>query len=64
MVATGVDEDIKASGREATGLGWVLKGVRHPFIWLFLNMATMKGTGITSILFRITPINHLLASTL
>lgn len=53
MVATGVGEDIKASGREATVLGWVLRGVRHPFIWLFLNMATMKGTGIKSILLEI-----------
>lgn len=45
MVATEAAGGIKASGREATGLGWVLKGVRLPFIWPFQNMAIMKVTG-------------------
>lgn len=45
MVATEAAEDIKESDREATDLGWGLKGARLPFIWLFQNIATMKGTG-------------------
>lgn len=45
MVATEAAEGIKASGREAPGLGWVSRGVKLPFIWPFQNMATMKGTG-------------------
>lgn len=45
MVATEVAEDIKESDREATDLGWGLKGGRLPFTWLFQNMATMKDTG-------------------
>lgn len=45
MVATEAAEDIKESDREATGLGWDLKGARHRFIWPSQNMATMKDTG-------------------
>lgn len=45
MVATEAAEDIKDSDREATGLGWDLKGVTLLFISPFQNMATMKDTG-------------------
>lgn len=45
MVATEAAEGIKASVREATVLGWVLRGGRLPFIWPFQNMAIMKVTG-------------------
>lgn len=44
MVATEAAEDIKDSDREATGLGWDLKGVTLLFISPFQNMATMKDT--------------------
>lgn len=44
-VATEAVGGIKANGREATGLDWVLRGVRLPFIWPFQNMVTMKVTG-------------------
>lgn len=45
MVATEAAEGIKARGRGAPGLGWDLKGGRHPSTWSFRNMATMKVTG-------------------
>lgn len=45
MVVTEAAEGIKASVREATVLGWVLRGGRPPFIWPFQNMATTKVTG-------------------
>ncbi len=44
-MATEAAEGIKESGRGAPVLGWDLRGVRLPFIWLFQNMATMKDTG-------------------
>lgn len=47
MVATEAAEVTKESGREEPGLGWASRGVRRPFIWLFLNTASTKGTGTT-----------------
>lgn len=44
-MATEAVGGIKANGREGTGLDWVSRGVRLPFIWSFQNMATMKVTG-------------------
>lgn len=45
MVATEAAEDIKASVREAPGLGSGLRGVKLRFIWSSQNMATMKDRG-------------------
>lgn len=45
MVATEAAEGTRESGREALGLGWVLKEVRLLSICPSQNMATMKDTG-------------------
>lgn len=45
MVATEAAAGIKARDRGAPGLGWDLRGGKHPSTWSFRNMVTMKVTG-------------------